>query len=101
VHKGHEHTEEYYPAVSNQHPSETAAPRETGEWVDTCSHLISNRNAQREIRLTMNELLGIEHDKAAPNIPPPPQDDFDLYEDDGIGPGPSIRVTTRLVVVYL
>jgi hypothetical protein len=38
----------------------------------------------------MNELLGIEYDKVAPNIPPPPQDDFDLYKDDGTGPGPSI-----------
>jgi hypothetical protein len=44
----------------------------------------------REIQLTMNKLLGIEHDKVAPNIPPPPQDDFNLYKDDGTGPGPSI-----------
>jgi hypothetical protein len=35
----------------------------TGEWVDAYSYLISNRNAQREIQLAMNELLGIEHDK--------------------------------------
>jgi uncharacterized protein involved in high-affinity Fe2+ transport len=57
---------------------------------DACSH-ISNRYVQREIQLAMNELLGIEHDKAASNIPPPPQDEFNLYKDNRTGPGPCIR----------
>lgn len=39
----------------------------------------------------MNHLLGIEHDKDVGQIPPPPQDDFDMYEDDLGGPGPSIH----------
>jgi hypothetical protein len=42
----------------------------------------------------MNHLLGIEHDKDVRQIPPPPQDDFDLYEDDLGGPGPSIHPMT-------
>ena len=42
----------------------------------------------------MNHLLGIEHDKDVRQIPPPPQDDFNLYEDDLGGPGPSIHPMT-------
>jgi hypothetical protein len=51
----------------------------TGKWVAAYSHLISNINVKKEIQLTMNKLLGMEHDKMAPNIPPlppPPQDDL-------------------------
>jgi hypothetical protein len=42
----------------------------------------------------MNHLMGIEHDKDAVRIPPPPEEDFDQYEDDGGGPGPSIHPMT-------
>lgn len=49
-----------------------------------------NQNLQKDVRTAMNKLLGIEHDKDALRILPPPPDDLDWYEDDRGGPGPSI-----------
>jgi hypothetical protein len=52
--------------------------------------MMTDIKVQKTVRIAMNELMGIAHDKEVVGMPPPPQDDLDLYEDDGGGPGPSI-----------
>jgi hypothetical protein len=52
---------------------------------------MSNRHEQKMIRGAMNKLLGIEHDRDIIGVGSPPQDDFDWYEDDNGGPGPTIH----------
>jgi hypothetical protein len=62
--------------------------------VEAMAHSITHQGYKRTVREAMNELLGIEHDKDVVRVVPPPADDFDLYEDDGSGPGPAIRPMT-------